>query len=1165
MRFFVFTLSFFLSLQAFSAQFYKQAQADSLKMMLTDQEGEEKIRTLIHLANCYFKMQLDSASNYATMAKIASQKLNYGWGEHKANYELIKVDIETNNLSETFQKLEKEYNWFNENGFQKDAIQCSIIKANFLHQISPIEIAKSHSYALLQEAKKIGTPDLLATSWYLYHFTQAMQLDGRRFQASLDSSLFYYSLFKDSLSLIKAQMRKYNYKVGQRESISYYLSLLPLAKRWNNTQLKQSLQGSLALSYGALGKSDSCYFFYQKKLASSRKYGSKLAIANTYFSMAYCSYKYFEVFSEAIEWGLESKNLREILGHDYQTYTSLRLLAEVYEKKKEYEAATLHYLEAHKIAKHLKHPYYINATLFSLAKMYSISKEPSKAENLYLKTISYAEQELKGRVKLLLLVAINTKLADLYIQKGRSEEALNLLEKTLDIALNVNQTQALDIAIRQMKIYIDLNETNKAEEAFINTKNYFKAFDKTYSANFHLQTGRLYFLKQRYNAAIVAVKAFLENSPQKEFSEDRKQAYWLLYKTYDQIGNAKLALQHHITFKNLSDSIKNVNSIENVALLQSKHEVLEKEAELLKSEQKKKIQELTIAKQDAELKEQKQDFLLTVFGFLLALSIGLLLFNRYRLGKEKRELALQSTQLSLEREKEKTTQQLAIAELRSDFFANISHELRTPLTLILGPLDGLLKRKNLDYRQDIERVQKNAKQLLSLVNETLDVSKLENGYLPLTINNTYIGAFVSKIANQFLAHAETKNIKLEVMDSSEAHQLAVDERKMSKILLNLISNAFKHTPSGGLVQVITEAPKNDMICIQVKDTGRGISTEDLPYIFDRFYQVDEDAEGSGIGLALSKQLIELHGGTILVKSSKGEGSTFIIQLPLIQTKQSETPSLNQKDEETLKLTANQLKLEQKTVLIIEDNTDLRLYLKQLLVEDYNVLLAADGEAGIKCAEENNPDLIVSDVMMPKKDGLTVSKYLKQNLATSHIPIILLTAKASLNSKIEGLETGADDYLSKPFYEEELLQRCKNLLLQRAHLRALFTANYFVSPNKLTQNKIDKEFLEKAEKIIEDQLDNPNFSVEQLCQELACNRTKVHRKLKALTGKNTSGFVKSIRLRKAALLLKEENLNVNEIYEIVGFGSRETFNKAFKAQFKLTPTDFRKNENPVPLT
>ncbi len=647
-----------------------------------------------------------------------------------------------------------------------------------------------------------------------------------------------------------------------------------------------------------------------------------------------------------------------------------------------------------------------------------------------------------------------------------------------------------------------------------------------------------------------------------------KKCYQGLSMAFQKSDDYEMA--HHFQTLQLQaqDSLYNQNKARLIAQLQTQYETEIKDQQIMSLEKDKQLQELRLDNQGVLLEKQKQNNLLILFGVLILLSLGLLFFNRYRLRKKNEGLVLKTKQLELEVQQKNIKQQLEMAELRSDFFTNVSHEFRTPLTLILGPLEKLLKKEKLESKRDIQRIHRNAQQLLSLVNETLDLSKVENGHLPLAPSSIVLGEYVSNVVNNFISLSETQNIKLITIDKSEKCLVDIDKSKLNKVLVNILGNAFKHSLKGGIIKVSIEAPKEDSIQISIQDNGIGIAAEHLPYIFDRFFQGDSKAYGSGVGLALSKQLIDLHGGTIAVESKKYIGSTFYLQLPL---KQKNTVVADKVEEARLEsaviteLTDEKKGLDQrKTLLIIEDNDEVRTYLKELLEDSYHILLAADGNAGIDMAEKNNPDLIISDVMMPYKNGFELTEYLKQNLDTSHIPIILLTAKASIDNKLKGLTTGADDYLGKPFHEEELRQRCKNLIQQRTQLRKLYNSNYFVSPTKLSSNALDRNFLEKAEAIVEKEMNNLDFTIEQFCQELAYNRSGVHNKLKALTGKNTSGFIRSIRIRKAAKLIQETKLSMTEIIEVVGFGSRQAFNKAFKEQFNLTPIEFRKKEGSVPL-
>ena len=429
-----------------------------------------------------------------------------------------------------------------------------------------------------------------------------------------------------------------------------------------------------------------------------------------------------------------------------------------------------------------------------------------------------------------------------------------------------------------------------------------------------------------------------------------------------------------------------------------------------------------------------------------------------------------------------------------------------------------------------------------------------------------LGEFAEKCVQTFAAQAEVQNVKLELADLSQNCTVSFDQEKLEKIMMNLLSNAFYHTSAGDTITISIAPPLDETISIHVKDTGIGMEEQHLPYLFDRFYQIDpHNGKGSGVGLALTKQLVELHRGSIAVKSTTEVGTIFSVTLPLQQPHvapfEDSLPTAKDALENHEFVAEHFENGDRRCVLVIEDHDEVRQYLQELLEDRYKVLTANDGLQGIALAEQHSPDLIISDIMMPHKDGLELTTHLKQYLPTSHIPIVLLTAKASMEQKLLGLQTGADDYLSKPFHAHELLQRCHNLIVQRNQLRALFSDNRLIPLEKLTKNHSDQCFLEKAVKIIEEHLDETEFTVEAFCRELAFNRSGVHLKLKALTGNNTTQFIKSVKLRKAAALLRTTDNAITEIATMTGFKTRQTFNKSFKEHFYLTPSEFRKEKTP----
>lgn len=518
--------------------------------------------------------------------------------------------------------------------------------------------------------------------------------------------------------------------------------------------------------------------------------------------------------------------------------------------------------------------------------------------------------------------------------------------------------------------------------------------------------------------------------------------------------------------------------------------------------------------------------------------------------------------------------------IKSRFFANISHEFRTPLTLLLSPIEKRLKTtQDAHDKTELGIMHRNATRLLTLVNQLLDLSRLEAGTLSLQCSKGSLNLFVNTIASQFSSMADSKKIDFAISANQEI-TLYFDSDKLDKIITNLLSNAFKFTPTKGSITITlsqyasSERFKDGFAEIAVWDSGKGIAHEHLDKIFDRFYQADTSStreyEGSGIGLALTKELVELHKGSISVTSIKGEGSCFSVKLPLgsahlkpheIIDNAEQKPQLRIVHDlpvELEKVNVIPDETELPKVLIIEDNADLRYYLRTNFASQYSILEAQDGEMGLEVAIEGVPDLIVSDLMMPKMDGLSLCSKLKANEKTSHIPVILLTAKADIDSKLQGLNTGADDYIAKPFDARELEVRVRNLIETRKKLQRKFSQQLSIAPHELKVESIEDRFLKKVRDTIEQHMADTTFGVEVLANEVAMSSVQVYRKLKALTGYTPNELIRNFRLERAASLLSQHAGNVSDVAYQVGFNNLSYFAKCFKEKFETSPSEFLKD-------
>lgn len=513
-------------------------------------------------------------------------------------------------------------------------------------------------------------------------------------------------------------------------------------------------------------------------------------------------------------------------------------------------------------------------------------------------------------------------------------------------------------------------------------------------------------------------------------------------------------------------------------------------------------------------------------------------------------------------------------EFKSRFFANISHELKTPLTLIISPLEQLEQNAQDEWLKQYYTVMlRNARRLLTLINQLLDLSKLEKGMVTLNLDYSEINSFVRNRVEEFSLYAKENNINLLFADESETLWLHFDKDILEKILDNLLSNALKFTHEGGTITVrLSVTSDGKWVSLVVNDTGEGISGEHLERIFDRFYQAElpggRNKDGFGIGLSFVKELTEIHQGNISVKSSLVEGTEFTLLLPVeysFEGKAETLPPL--KVEATFTNPSNPYESEQKhysllnqensgvTILVVEDNQDAMNFISGNLSQLYTVLQAEDGVSGLAIATKAIPDLVVTDVMMPRMDGIEMTRRIRLDRHTSHIPVIMLTAKSSLDSKIEGLEARADDYIAKPFSMKELQSRIANLIAMRAELRRKYRDELNVNPAEVTTNAIDEAFLAKAIQFVEKNMSREDFSIEHLYQELAMSRSLLHKKLKALTNQSASEFINDIRLRNAARLLKQKSGSISEIAYKVGYNSISYFNVTFKKKFGLSPTEY----------
>jgi len=598
-----------------------------------------------------------------------------------------------------------------------------------------------------------------------------------------------------------------------------------------------------------------------------------------------------------------------------------------------------------------------------------------------------------------------------------------------------------------------------------------------------------------------------------------------------------------------------------------------------------------LKKQKKQLKEQVEERTgdLKKANVELEIHQSEIIKQNEKIASQRDNLKVQYHELEKQKEEiEAMAQKLHQAdELKLRFFTNISHEFRTPLTLILGPTENLLEKESYSdtarVKETLTLIYKNEKRLFRLINQLLEIRRIETGSLKLKVREEDIVPFLLSITELFEGMAKKNNINFNFISESDSIKFFFDTDKIEKTVFNLLSNSFNYTPSGGAIIVFLEhtvIENQTWVKISVTDTGKGISQKHLPFIFDRFYQLSTKSEtgqiSSGIGLSLCKDMIERHKGKISASSEPGKGTTVEVLIPMcVECYEKEEFAEDTDGVSYLDYSRSMLDIDIQTsgtssplshtatidsfrALVIEDDPDMRKYLMDELSVEYHVNSAPNGAEGLKMVQTQMPDLIVSDIMMPVMDGYELCKNVKSNELTSHIPVILLTAKTSEEHQIQGLEYGADDYITKPFNPNILKLRIRNILENRAQLAKKFVSELDVIPSNIKISEIDHGFLEKMVKIIEDNIDDSDLSGDRLASELGVSKGNLYKKLKALSGLTVNIFIRNIRLKIAAKLLKKGNYSISEVAYSVGFNNPKYFSTCFSELFKMSPKEYMQN-------
>ena len=781
---------------------------------------------------------------------------------------------------------------------------------------------------------------------------------------------------------------------------------------------------------------------------------------------------------------------------------------------------------------------------FALGDFYRLQRTQDLAiKNLEKSLELYYQYNLEGSPCAMQFTLATTYKAFKEVEKQK--KGIELLEKMLEQDCGKPLFPRAKILNNLGSAYVQINDFEQGEEKLHEALKIKRQLNKPNSLAYTLnELASLHFRQDDFRKALAYAEEAYPNIRGDVYL--KQDVLENIYLANAGLENYKVAFDYGFRWYKLKDSVLNGEKANALAEMATQYEVAKKEQ--------------AIARKNFEIAQQENRYNRTLLIAMLLISVaaGLFLWTQFRWQRQK----IESQKL----------QELDL--MKSNFFTNITHEFRTPLTLILNTL-SLRKKSQPDAEQlafsqeEVNMLQRNATRLRTLIDQLLDLSKLEAGKMQLQVAENDLSFYLKTLVRSFESLADQKQIRLQFISRQNPLRGYFDPDKLEKILTNLLYNAIKFTENSGEVNVWLNPQEGGKAEIVVQDNGIGISQQEMPFIFDRFHQADNSTtrsfEGSGIGLALVQQMVKVHQGTLQVESTPQIGTTFTILIPLHKSAYEEqqivrnplidfTPPEAQNASTALSNTPIESTKNghQALVLLIEDHNDLRFMLRQQLQKNYQVMEAVNGRMGEEKALEHIPDLIICDVMMPEKNGYEVCQTLKKDQRTSHIPIILLTAKATQEEKLEGLEMGADSYLVKPFDPAELSIRVRNLIQQRQKLQRQLAQKVVYQPQQIEVVSREDAFIKEILSIVERELGNENFGVEELSRAVHMSRSQLYRKIKALTGDTPQILLRNFRLERAKQLLQQDAGNVSEIAGMVGFSNANYFNKCFKDQFGQTP-------------
>jgi signal transduction histidine kinase/DNA-binding response OmpR family regulator/uncharacterized protein HemY len=819
-------------------------------------------------------------------------------------------------------------------------------------------------------------------------------------------------------------------------------------------------------------------------------------------------------------------------------------LGNVAKEENDFTSASEHYIQATAIFEKNNNNDGLTQSLSNIGNVQYLLGNYDKAQTYALQCLDIAKEVNKQSS----IAYANRLLGRICRKQKRFDEALKNYSVALGVYQKLGEKREVGETYTNIgNIYFELEKFNQALEYYYDALRIKRSIPDSVGIAYDFNAAAITFYNLgKSNIAILYFDSAMFFAKKKRIMPLVMDGYSSKSDIYTKQKQFHLAHENYVRYSNLKDSLAVLRNKEAADELEAKYQSEKKENEIHALHAENQIKSLQLEKQRTE-----RVYLIGIS--LLSILLIAVLYNRY---------------LIKQRSAEKLKQ---LDTVKSRFFANISHEFRTPLSLILSPLQKSLAELDFQVPQaDIRMMYRNATRLHVLINQLLDLSRIESGKMRLQLEETDIRRMITTLCSAFQSRADQRSIDYRINLQDDFGNGFVDRDKVEKIIYNLVSNAFKFTHDGG--RIVVEVRREREMVVRVRDNGIGISLSHIPFIFNRFYQVDDSStrvgEGTGIGLSLAKELAEVHHGSLQVISEEGVGSEFVLTIPIgrhgyrsddfVQTT-DEKSTINSWQKEVGDVDKKAFddieNAELPLILIAEDNRDMRAFIRETFQANYRIMEAEDGMQGWEKAQASIPDLIITDVMMPRMDGTAFCEKLKGTSITSHIPIVMLTAKAGQQSKLDGLQRGADDYLVKPFDVQELKVRVFNLVEQRKKLRELYRREITLQPKDVVVTSVDAEFLQKVLAILEDQFSDSNFGVEEFNRAIGFSRMQLHRKLKALTDQSTGEFIKHFRLEKAKQFLVIKGAQVSQVAYDCGFNNVSHFSKSFKDHAGVTPSEF----------